>query len=195
MKRTNKGAQPEEVGQPPAEFVEKRPPAKGNPVQPTVTETQNSESALSGLDRVREAAKRDKELCFTNLLHHVTIDQLRNAYKGLNPKAARGVDDVTWSEYGEGLNERLAVLHDQIQSGSYRAKPSKRVWIPKADGRQRPIGIAALEDKIVQSALREVLQVVYEEDFRSFSYGFRPGRSQHTISGISLGEMLSLTNR
>jgi group II intron reverse transcriptase/maturase len=179
MKRANKGAQPEQTGHPPAEFVEKRPSAKGNRVQPTVTETQRSETATNGLDRVREAAKRDKGLRFTNLLHHVTSERLRNAYKGLNPKAASGIDEVTWSEYGKGLNERLAVLHDQIQCGTYRARPSKRVWIPKADGKQRPIGIAALEDKIVQHALKEILQAIYEEDFLGFSYGFRPGRSQH----------------
>jgi group II intron reverse transcriptase/maturase len=179
MKRTNKGAQPGQTGHPLAEFVEKRPPAKGNPEQPTVTGTQNPESASCGLDRVREAAKRDKGLCFTNLLHHITVEQLFSAYKQLNPKAASGVDNVTWSEYGEGLHERLSVLQDQIQSGIYRARPSKRVWIPKADGQQRPIGIAALEDKVVQHALAEILQAIYEEEFLGFSYGFRPGRSQH----------------
>ena len=179
MKRANKGVQPERSGQPPAELVEKRSPAKGNPVQTTVTGTQRPEAASSGLDRVREAAKRDKELRFTNLLHHVTIERLHTAYRGLNPKAASGVDEMTWLEYGEGLEERLAMLHDQIQSGTYRARPSKRVWIPKGDGKKRPIGIAALEDKIVQQALVQVLQPIYEEDFLGFSYGFRPGRSQH----------------
>ena len=179
MKRTNKGAQPEEMGQPPAESVEKRSPAKGNRVQTTVTGTQGSEAASSGLDRVREAAKRDKNLRFTNLLHHVSIEQLEGAYRKLNPKAASGVDDVTWVEYGEGMAERLALLHDRLHSGAYRARPSKRIWIPKGDGRKRPIGIAALEDKIVQQALVEVLQAIYEEDFLGFSYGFRPGRSQH----------------
>ncbi len=179
MKRTNKGAQPEHIGQPPAEFVEKRPPAKGNLVQTTVTGTQGPEAASSGLDRVREAAKRDKELRFTNLLHHISVEQLHVAYLSLNPKAAAGVDDVTWAEYGEGLEERLVELHDQIHGGRYRARPSKRTWLPKADGRQRPIGIAALEDKIVQQALVGVLQPIYEEDFLGFSYGSRPGRSQH----------------
>lgn len=179
MKRANKGAQPERIGQPPAEFVEKRPPAKGNPVQTTVTGTQRPEAASIGLDRVREAARRDKELRFTNLLHHVTVERLNAAYRGLNPRAAQGVDDVTWQEYGAGLEERLVTLHGQIQSGTYRARPSKRVWIPKGDGKKRPIGIAALEDKIVQQALVEVLQSIYEEDFLGFSYGFRPGRNQH----------------
>jgi len=179
MKRTNNGAQPEHIGYPPVEFVEKRPPAKGNPEQTTVTGTQRPEAASSGLDRVREAAKRDKELRFTNLLHHITLERLHNAYKGLNPKAASGVDEVTWAGYGEGLNERLTILHDHVQGGTYRARPSNRVWIPKVDGTQRPIGIATLEDKIVQHALAEVLQQIYEEDFLCFSYGFRPGRSQH----------------
>ena len=179
MKRANQGAQPENSGQPPAEFVEKRPLAKGNPVQTTVTGTQRPEAASSGLDRVREAAKRDKGLRFTNLLHHITVERLYAAYRGLNPKAAKGVDEMTWLEYGEGLDERLVALHDQLQSGTHRVRPSKRVWIPKGDGKQRPIGIAALEDKIVPQALAEVLQLIYEEDFLGFSYGFRPGRSQH----------------
>ena len=179
MKRTNKGAQPDRWGQPPAEFVEKRPSAKGNPGQTTVTGTQGPEAASSGLDRVREAAKRDKGLRFTNLLHHVTVEQLDVAYRRLNPKAASGIDEVTWQEYGEGLQARLDALHDQIHGGTYRARPSKRVWIPKGDGKQRPIGIAALEDKIVQQALVDILQAVFEEDFLGFSYGSRPGRSQH----------------
>lgn len=179
MKRTNKGVQPDRWGQPPAEFVEKRPSAKGNPGQTTVTGTQGPEAASSGLDRVREAAKRDKGLRFTNLLRHVTIEQLDIAYRKLNPKAASGVDEMTWREYGEGLEERLVVLHDQIHGDIYRARPSKRVWIPKGDGKQRPIGIAALEDKIVQQALVEILQVIYEEDFLGFSYGSRLGRNQH----------------
>jgi RNA-directed DNA polymerase len=113
------------------------------------------------------------------LLHHVTVERLHAAYRGLNSKAASGVDEVTWEEYGEELDERLVTLHEQIQSGTYRARPSKRVWISKDDGKKRPIGIAALEDKIVQQALAEVLHVIYEEDFLGFSYGFRPGRSQH----------------
>ncbi len=179
MKRTNKGRQPEASGERPAEFVEKSPSAKGNPVQTTVTETQGSEAATSGLDRIREAAKRDKTRRFTNLLHHITEDLLDAAYHKLNPKAAEGIDEVTWQEYGEGLQERLTVLRDQIHRGSYRTKPSRRIWIPKRDGKNRPIGIAALEDKIVQQALAEILQPIYEEDFLGFSYGARPGRSQH----------------
>jgi group II intron reverse transcriptase/maturase len=112
-------------------------------------------------------------------MHHITIDLLRDAYYALKRNAASGVDEVTWHEYGERLEERLPGLHERVQSGRYRAKPSKRIWIPKTDGRQRPIGIAALEDKIVQQAVVWILNQIYEEDFLGFSYGFRPGRSQH----------------
>jgi len=179
MKRANKGAQPDSKGQPPAEFVERRPTAEGNTGQTTVTGTQGPESALSGLSRVREAAKRDSKLQFSNLLHHVNVDLLRQSYWALNRQAATGVDGVTWQEYGKELEERLPELHDRVQCGRYQAKPSKRIWIPKPDGQQRPIGIAALEDKIVQQALTTVLQQIYEEDFLGFSYGARPGRGQH----------------
>ena len=178
MKRMNNGKRPKNNGETPAEFVEKSPSAKGNLVQTTVTGTQGLESASLGLDRVREKARMDKSLQFTNLLHLVDIDCLYGAYQVLNHKASVGVDGVTWQEYGEGLNKRLDRLLDQIHSGRYRAKASKRIWIPKSDGRKRPIGIAALEDKIVQQALVEVLQVIYEEDFLGFSYGARPNRSQ-----------------
>jgi len=179
MKRANKGEQPRSSGQPPAEFVEKRPVAEGNPEQATATGTQGPQAASSALGRVREAARRDASLQFTNLLHHVKVDSLRQAYRSLKRDAAAGIDEVTWAEYGEGLEERLADLQDRVQSMRYRAKPSKREWIPKPDGRQRPIGITALEDKIVQKALVWVLQQIYEEDFLGFSYGYRPGRSQH----------------
>jgi len=129
MKRTNKGTQSRQRrDQPPAEFVEKRPPAEGNRVQTAVTGTQGLEEASTGLNRVREAAKRDKDLRFTNLLHHIDIERLHAAYLSLNPKAAAGVDGVTWQEYGEGLDERLITLHDQIHSGRYRARASKRTW-------------------------------------------------------------------
>jgi RNA-directed DNA polymerase len=188
MKRTNKGEQSRHRrDQPPAELVEKRPPAEGNCVQTTATGTQGQEAALIGLSRVREAAKRDKDLRFTSLLHHIDIERLNAAYLSLNPRAAAGVDEVSWQEYGEGLDERLIVLHDQIHSGRYRARASKRAWIPKPDGRQRPIGITALEDKIVQQALVDVLQSIYEEDFLGYSYGSRPGRSQHNaLDAISV---------
>jgi RNA-directed DNA polymerase len=116
---------------------------------------------------------------FTALLHHVNVDLLRSSYYSLNRHAAEGVDGVTWQEYGDGLEDRLIDLHERIHRGAYQAKPSRRVWIPKADGQQRPLGIAALEDKIVQSAVVQVLNQIWEEDFLDFSYGFRPGSSQH----------------
>lgn len=134
---------------------------------------------MNGLERIREAAGRDETLRFTSLMHHVTVDLLREAYGALNRDAAPGEDSVTWQQYGEQLEDRLPDLHERVQSGKYRAQPSKRVWMPKPDGRQRPIGIAALEDKIVQQAVVWVLNQIYEEDFLGFSYGFRPGRSQH----------------
>jgi len=112
-------------------------------------------------------------------MHHITEELLRDAYGALKRDAASGIDDVTWHEYGEGLESRITDLHDRVQSGGFRAKPSKRVWIPKPDGRKRPIGIAALEDKIVQQAAVRVLNHIYEKDFLGFSYGFRPERSQH----------------
>jgi group II intron reverse transcriptase/maturase len=116
---------------------------------------------------------------FTTLLHHVDLNRLRESYKELNPKATPGIDEVTWVEYGQGLEDRLVDLKDRVHRGTYRAKPSLRGWIPKADGRQRPLGIASLEDKIVQQAIRTVLEQIYEEDFVGFSYGFRPGRKPH----------------
>lgn len=180
MKRTNKGAQScEKHDQPPAESVEKRPVAKGNLEQATACGTQRPKGASSDLGRVREAARRDGQQRFTSLLHHISVDLLRQSYGALKRDAAAGIDEMTWQEYGQGLEERLADLHDRIQASRYRAHPSKRVWIPKPDGRQRPIGITALEDKIVQKCLVWVLEQIYEEDFLGFSYGFRPGKSQH----------------
>jgi hypothetical protein len=132
-----------------------------------------------GLWGVREAAKRDKKLRFTALLHHVCPELLRASYFELKRSAAPGVDGMTWHAYGRDLEERIRDLHDRVQRGAYWAQPSKRAWIPKADGRQRPLGIAALEDKIVQQAVKTVLEQIYEEDFLGFSYGFRPGRSCH----------------
>lgn len=163
----------------PKEIVEGRPLTKENMEEPNLRRTQSRESEPKGLDRVRQAAQEDKELQFTALLHHVSIDLLRSGYLDLKRQAAAGVDGVTWSEYGEELEARLADLHSRIHRGAYHAQPSRRVWIPKADGRQRPLGIAALEDKIVQRAVGEVLSAIWEEDFQGFSYGFRPGRSQH----------------
>ncbi len=143
---------------------------------------------MSGLDRIREAARRDKEVRFNNLMHHITVDLLRESYKKIKPDAAAGEDNVTWRQYGEKLEENLLDLHERVQSGRYRATPSKRVWIPKADGSKRPIGIQCQEDKIVQQAVVEVLNQIYEEDFLGFSYGFRPGRSQHdALDAVTVG--------
>jgi group II intron reverse transcriptase/maturase len=152
---------------------------KGNPDQPPADRTQSRVEAWRGLAGIRQAAGRDRHLRFTALMHHVTVDLLREAYHALKRNAAAGVDGVTWSDYGRQLEARLPDLHQRVQSGRYRALPSKRSWIPKADGRQRPLGIASLEDKIVQQALVRVLNGIYEQDFLGFSYGFRPGRSQH----------------
>jgi group II intron reverse transcriptase/maturase len=147
--------------------------------QQNLRRTQSRESRPKELDHVREAAKRDEKLRFTALLHHVTVDLLRESYYSLKKQAAPGVDGVTWEEYGQTLEARLSDLHGQIHRGAYRAKPSRRVYIPKSDGRQRPLGIVALEDKVVQHAVGTVLNQIWEEDFLGFSYGFRPGRSQH----------------
>jgi group II intron reverse transcriptase/maturase len=163
----------------PKEIVEGRPLTKENAEEPNPNRTPSREIGPSGLDRVRQAAKGDAKMRFTALLHHVSVDLLRNSYYNLKKGAAAGVDGMTWQEYGGNLEERLADLHGRIHSGGYHAKPSRRVWIPKADGRQRPLGIAALEDKIAQAAVVKVLNQIWEEDFLGFSYGFRPGRSQH----------------
>jgi group II intron reverse transcriptase/maturase len=137
---------------------------------------------------VRQVAVRDKEARFTALLHHVDLDRLRAAYRGINPKASPGVDGVTWAAYGQDLEGNLQDLYRRVQAGSYRASPSRRAYIPKADGRQRPLGIATLEDKIVQRAVVEVLNAVYEVDFRGFSYGFRPGRGPHqALDALAVG--------
>ena len=141
--------------------------------------TQSGERVTQGLQGVRERARRNKQERFTALLHHVTPALLRESYYGLKRKAAPGVDGMTWKEYETGLEDRLQDLHGRVHRGAYRAMPSKRQWIPKDNGKQRPLGIAALEDKIVQQAVVRVLNEIYEGDFRGFSYGFRPGRGQH----------------
>jgi len=162
----------------PKEVVEGRPLTRENADQLNPCRTQSRESGPNGLERVPEAAKKDGKLQFTALLHHVNIDLLRDSYNSLKKTAAPGVDGTTWQGYGQGLEEHLQDLHGQIHRGAYQAQPSRRVWIPKADGRERPLGIAALEDKIVQHAVGRVLNQIWEEDFLGFSYGFRPGRSQ-----------------
>ena len=160
-------------------MVEERGLAEGNTTRPTRPGRSAGSGVPSGLDRVREVARRDKQARFTALLHHVTFGRLWRAYQAIRPKAAAGVDGVTWAAYGWDLEANLRDLHARVHSGAYRASPSRRVYIPKADGRLRPLGIATLEDKILQRAVVEVLNAVYEEDFLGFSYGFRPGRSPH----------------
>lgn len=141
--------------------------------------TQSGERMSQGLNGVRERARKNKQERFTALLHHVSVDLLRESYYGLKRKAAPGVDGVTWKEYETGVEDRLKDLHGRVHRGAYRARPSKRSWIKKANGKMRPLGIAALEDKIVQQAVVTVLNQIYEEDFRNFSYGFRPERQPH----------------
>src|SRR6266702_245414 len=170
--------QPNKSGQPPAEVVEGRPLTKENTPEPNSHRTPSRESGLSGLERVREVAKKDGKLKFTALLHHVSIDLLRDSYYSLKKKAAPGVDGMTWEEYGRDLEARLSDLHERIHRRAYRARPSRRTWISKSDGRKRPLGIASLEDKVVQYAVGMVLNQIWEEDFLGFSYGFRPGRGQ-----------------
>ena len=171
-----------------AEAAEERGLAEGNTDGPTRPGLRAGPGVPSGLDRVREVARRDKDARFTALLHHVGLDRLWAAYVAINPKAAPGVDQVTWDAYGQNLRENLEDLLRRVHSGAYRASPSRRVYIPKPDGRQRPLGIATLEDKILQRAVVEVLNAVYEEDFRGFSYGFRPGRGPHdALDALSVG--------
>ena len=172
-KSANKGTQA------PAESMEGRGGAKGNTNQQNTPRTQSRTGVLHALERVRQAAKRDRKAKFTALMHHVTVERLRHAYSELKRHAAPGVDGVTWTQYQANLEENLRELHGRVQKGSYQAQPSRRVYIPKADGKQRPLGIASLEDKIVQRAIVQVLNAIYEVDFLGFSYGFRPGRSQH----------------
>lgn len=164
----------------PAEPDEGRDSAKRNAGQTALPRTPSRNKRRSrGLHGVREAARKDSTLKFTALLHHVDKDCLTAAFFNLKKTAAVGVDGVTWRDYEQNMEANIADLHDRIHRGAYRALPSRRVWIPKPDGRKRPLGIASLEDKIVQQAVLWVLQSVYEQDFLGFSYGFRPGRSQH----------------
>src|SRR5258708_34063209 len=167
------------AGQPDAEWVEPRAGAEGNARDSHGVRAQNRATPSSGIDRVRKAAQDRKTEKFTTLLHHIDSALLRQAYHWLKRDAAPAVDGMTWDAYGEGLDARLCDLAARIRRGSYRAQPSRRVYIPKPDGRQRPLGIAALEDKIVQRAVVEVLNAIYETDFLGFSYWFRPGRGQH----------------
>jgi len=166
-------------GEPGAERVERRAGAEGNANQRSTHRAQNRERVTQALERVRQAARQRKKERFTALLHHVNVDTLRTAFYALKRNAAPGVDGLTWTDYEAGLEPRLTDLHSRVHRGAYRPQPSRRTYIPKADGRQRPLAIAALEDKIVQGAVAMVLNAIYEEDFLGFSYGFRPGRGQH----------------
>src|SRR5438477_6765671 len=162
-----------------AENGEGRTPIKENVRQSNTYPTQSGKGVSQGLASVRKAARENKEMKFTALLHHLTVDRLRESFYSLKRKAAPGMDGVTWQEYEDGLEDRWIDLHGRVHRGAYRAKPSRRVYIEKEDGRQRPLAIPALEDKLVQQAVVTILNQIYEEDFLGFSYGFRPGRSQH----------------
>jgi RNA-directed DNA polymerase len=178
-----------------AEAGEERERAKGNAASKTRPGHSAGPGVSSALDRVRQVAQRDKEARFTALLHHVSLHRLSLAFEEINPKAAPGVDGVSWAEYGQDLGANLRDLHQRVQSGRYRASPGRRAYIPKADGRQRPLGIATLEDKIVQRAVVGVLNAVYEADFLGFSYGFRPGRSPHrALDALATGIMRKKVN-
>src|SRR6478752_1861021 len=162
-----------------AEPVEPRAGAKGNARQQSTHRTQGRERVSQALERVRQTARQRKKERFTALLHHISIDCLRMAFFALKRDAASGVDGLTWPTYEADLDRNLTDLHERVHRGAYRALPSRRTYIPKADGKQRPLAVAALEDKIVQRATVAVLNAIYEEDFLGFSYGFRPGYGTH----------------
>src|SRR5260370_21635863 len=162
-----------------AETVEGRTSPKGNGGQTAAARTLRRDTASNGLAAVRQAARQSKSVRFTALLHHITIDLLKRSYLALARDAAPGIDGVTWQAYGTALEGKLKDLHERVHRGSYRARPARRTYIPKADGTERPLSILCLEDKIVQQAVVSVLEAIYEEDFLGFSYGFRPGRGQH----------------
>jgi group II intron reverse transcriptase/maturase len=179
---------PNNAAQAVAEAAEGSGLAKGNATSKTRPGFNAGMSVPSALDRVRRVAQRDREARFVSLLHHVDVDRLRAAYWALKPKAAPGMDGVTWGDYGQELEANLQDLHSRVHRGSYRARPSRRAYIPKPDGRQRPLGIASLEDKILQRAVVEVLNAIYEADFLGFSYGFRPGRRPHdALDALAVG--------
>ncbi len=183
VKSANKGAVV------PAELMERRAEPKGNPQGQSTRRAQDRESVSQAAERIRQFVQREPQARLTTLLHHVTVDALGWAFFELKKNAAAGVDGMTWSKYAEGLEGRLADLHDRVHSGAYRATPSRRVNIPKPDGGMRPLGIAALEDKIVQKAVAEtILTPIYEAQFLGFSYGFRPGRGAHdALDALAVG--------
>jgi RNA-directed DNA polymerase len=171
-----------------AEPAEGRAQTKENDVQPHTHPTQSGARVSQGLDGVRQKARDNKQERFTALLHHLTVDLLRESFYALKRHAAAGVDGISWQQYEQGLEARLVELHGRVHRGAYRAQASRRVYIPKADGRQRPLGVTSLEDKIVQQAITTILNQIYEVDFRGFSYGFRPGRSPHqALDALSVG--------
>jgi RNA-directed DNA polymerase len=171
-----------------AEPAEPRGGTKGNAGQQSTPRTQSRTSVSPALDRVRQAARERPKEQLTALSHHVTVDLLQAAYAALRREAAPGADGVTWSTYGENLEANLLNLHQRVHRGAYRAQPSRRRYIPKSDGKMRPLGIASLEDKIVQKAVVEILNAIYEEEFLGFSYGFRPGRGQHdALDALAVG--------
>jgi RNA-directed DNA polymerase len=171
-----------------AELVERRAETKGNAEQQSTCRAQNRISVAQALDRIRKVARERKKERFTTLLHHVSIDLLEQSFFELEENAAPGVDRLTWKDYEADLKRRLEDLHDRVHRGAYRPLPSRRVYIPKPDGRQRPLAVAALEDKIVQRAVVALLNAIYEEDFLGISYGFRPGRStHHALDALCVG--------
>src|SRR5438552_2084531 len=187
---------PNKAGQPVAEGMEGKGLAKGNLPQQNASRTPSRKDAPSELERVRQAAKKDKKLRFTALLHHIyNLETLRMAYFSLKKEAAPGIDGETWRHYGEQLGANLQDLSERLKRGAYRAKPARRAYIPKTDGRQRPLGVPALEDKIVQRAVVEVLNAIYEQDFLGFSYGFRPAKSAHlALDALTVGIMTTKVN-
>jgi len=176
--------QPNKEGSPSAEAVEGRTSPEGNGGKTAAARTLRRDTASNGLVAVRRAARQSKSVRLTALLHHITIDLLKQSYFSLERDSAPGIDGVTWQAYGENLEEKLTELHDRVHKGSYRTRPARRTYIPKADGAQRPLAILCLEDKVIQQAVATVLEAIYEEDFVGFSYGFRPGRGQHGTKGI-----------
>src|ERR1700739_1351445 len=171
---------PNKAGHPAAEGTEGSGLTKGNLPQQNASRTPSRTDAPSALERVRQAASKDKEVRFTALLHHIyNLETLRMAYFSMKKEAAPGVDGETWRHYGETLEDNLQKRPQGLRRGAYRAKPVRRAYIDKSDGRKRPLGVPVLEDKLVQRATVEVLNAIYETDFLGFSYGFRPGRSQH----------------
>src|ERR1700738_3387309 len=162
-----------------AEPVEPRAGAEGNVGQHSTDRAQNRATVSQALERIRQVARQGKKEKFTTLLHHISTDHLEQAFLDLKEGAAAGVDGLRWQDYEADLERNLEDLHARVHRGAYRAQPSRRVYIPKPDGRQRPLAVAALEDKIVQRATAAVLNAIYEEDFLGFSYGFRPGRGTH----------------